>query len=174
VHRLPREVLRKTDRHRTSTKFRLRVIRWVHELFKRPSYNANRIDQRFSKSGRRTGDGLVSGLPWWRHQLMCLNADGRQQLMATAQKHVSVLGDELNGECCLKWGGVTSVRAVQPFSVIISAMLRGSLSPLHGTSSGCGRRRRPPSTESSCEHDMCLQSSRMILLQASHLILVAY
>jgi hypothetical protein len=27
------------DRHRTSTKFRLGVIRWVHELFKRPSYN---------------------------------------------------------------------------------------------------------------------------------------
>jgi hypothetical protein len=32
VHRLPTEVLRKRDRHRTSTKFRLRVIRWVHEL----------------------------------------------------------------------------------------------------------------------------------------------
>jgi hypothetical protein len=30
-------VLRKRDRHRTSTKFRLGVIRWVHELFKRPS-----------------------------------------------------------------------------------------------------------------------------------------
>jgi hypothetical protein len=27
VYRLPREVLRKRDRHRTSTKFRLRVIR---------------------------------------------------------------------------------------------------------------------------------------------------
>jgi hypothetical protein len=38
VHHLPREVLRKRDRHRTSTKFRLRVIRRVHELFKRPSY----------------------------------------------------------------------------------------------------------------------------------------
>jgi len=30
VRRLPREVLRKRDRHRTSTKFRLGVIRWVH------------------------------------------------------------------------------------------------------------------------------------------------
>jgi hypothetical protein len=38
VHRLPREVLRKRDRHRTSTKLRLGIIRWVHELFKRPSY----------------------------------------------------------------------------------------------------------------------------------------
>jgi hypothetical protein len=38
VHRLPREILRKRDRHRTSTKFRLGVIRWVHELFKRHSY----------------------------------------------------------------------------------------------------------------------------------------
>jgi hypothetical protein len=38
VHRLPREVLRKRDRHRTFTKFRLRVIRWVHELRKRSSY----------------------------------------------------------------------------------------------------------------------------------------
>jgi hypothetical protein len=28
----------KKDRHRTSTKFRLGVIRWVHELCKRPSY----------------------------------------------------------------------------------------------------------------------------------------
>jgi hypothetical protein len=37
VHRLPREVLRKRDRHRTSTKFRLGVKRWVHDLFKRPS-----------------------------------------------------------------------------------------------------------------------------------------
>jgi hypothetical protein len=32
-----RQVLRKRDRHRTSTKFRLGVIMWVHELFKRPS-----------------------------------------------------------------------------------------------------------------------------------------
>jgi hypothetical protein len=38
AHRLPKEVLGKRDRHRTSTKFRLRVIRWVHELCKRPSY----------------------------------------------------------------------------------------------------------------------------------------
>jgi hypothetical protein len=38
VLRLPREVLRRRDRHRTSTKFRLGVIRWVHELCKRPSY----------------------------------------------------------------------------------------------------------------------------------------
>jgi hypothetical protein len=35
---LPREVLRKRDRHRTFTKFRPGVIRWVHELCKRPSY----------------------------------------------------------------------------------------------------------------------------------------
>jgi hypothetical protein len=39
VRRLPREVLRKRDRHRTSTKFLLGVIRWVHELCKRPSYD---------------------------------------------------------------------------------------------------------------------------------------
>jgi hypothetical protein len=39
MHRLPREVHRERDRHRTSTKFRLGVIRWVHELFlERPSY----------------------------------------------------------------------------------------------------------------------------------------
>jgi hypothetical protein len=38
VHRLPREVLRKRDRHSTSTKFRFEIIRRVHELFKRPSY----------------------------------------------------------------------------------------------------------------------------------------
>jgi hypothetical protein len=37
VPRLPREVLRKIDRHHTFTKFRLRVISWVHELCKRPS-----------------------------------------------------------------------------------------------------------------------------------------
>jgi hypothetical protein len=37
THSLPREVLRKRDRHRTSTKFRLGVIRWVHEICKRPS-----------------------------------------------------------------------------------------------------------------------------------------
>jgi hypothetical protein len=35
---LLRGVLRKIDRHRASTKFRLGVIRWVHELCKRPSY----------------------------------------------------------------------------------------------------------------------------------------
>jgi hypothetical protein len=40
VHRLPRDILRKRDRHRTSTKFRLGVIRWVHELCKRPTYKA--------------------------------------------------------------------------------------------------------------------------------------
>jgi hypothetical protein len=34
---LHKEVLRKRDRHRTSTKFRLVVIRWVHELCKRLS-----------------------------------------------------------------------------------------------------------------------------------------
>jgi hypothetical protein len=38
VHRFQREVLRKRDLHHTSTKFRLGVIRWVHELFKQPSY----------------------------------------------------------------------------------------------------------------------------------------
>jgi hypothetical protein len=32
VHRLPREVLRKRDRHRISTKFQLGVIRRVHEF----------------------------------------------------------------------------------------------------------------------------------------------
>jgi hypothetical protein len=47
VHHLSREVLRKRDRHRTSTKFRLGVINWVHELCKRPSYKRplqNKID----------------------------------------------------------------------------------------------------------------------------------
>jgi hypothetical protein len=39
VHRLPREVLRKRDRHHISTKFRFRVIRRVHELCKRPPTN---------------------------------------------------------------------------------------------------------------------------------------
>jgi hypothetical protein len=38
MHRLPREVLWKRDRHRTSTKFRFGVINWHHELFKCPSY----------------------------------------------------------------------------------------------------------------------------------------
>jgi hypothetical protein len=38
VYRLPREVFRKRDRHRTSTKFRLGVIRWVHKISKRTSY----------------------------------------------------------------------------------------------------------------------------------------
>jgi hypothetical protein len=28
----------KRDRHHTSTKFRVAVVRWVHEIFKRPSY----------------------------------------------------------------------------------------------------------------------------------------
>jgi hypothetical protein len=73
---LPREVLRKRDRHRTSTEFRLGVIRWVHEICKRPLYNckpwtefchqfcslsagvlttfvlANSVDYRFSNGGR--------------------------------------------------------------------------------------------------------------------------
>jgi hypothetical protein len=35
MRRLLREVLRKRDRHRTCTKFRLGVITWVYELFKR-------------------------------------------------------------------------------------------------------------------------------------------
>jgi hypothetical protein len=39
VHRLPREVLRRRDRHRTSTKFWLGVISPVDELCKRSSYN---------------------------------------------------------------------------------------------------------------------------------------
>jgi hypothetical protein len=38
VHRLSRELLRKRYRHRTSTKFRLGLIRQVQELFKWPSY----------------------------------------------------------------------------------------------------------------------------------------
>jgi hypothetical protein len=38
VHLLPRQVLRKRDRHQTSTKFRFGVIRWVYELCKRSSY----------------------------------------------------------------------------------------------------------------------------------------
>jgi hypothetical protein len=38
MHRLTRGVLRKRDRHRTSTKFRLGVISWIHELFKLSSY----------------------------------------------------------------------------------------------------------------------------------------
>jgi hypothetical protein len=38
VERCKKCVLRKWDRHRTSTKFRLAVIRWVHELCKQSSY----------------------------------------------------------------------------------------------------------------------------------------
>jgi len=38
VHRLPKEVPRIRDRHRISARFQLRVIWWVHEVFKRPSY----------------------------------------------------------------------------------------------------------------------------------------
>jgi hypothetical protein len=37
VHRLQREVLRKVDRHRTSTKLQLGEMRRVHELYKRSS-----------------------------------------------------------------------------------------------------------------------------------------
>jgi hypothetical protein len=36
---LPREVLRKRDRHRTSLEFRLGVTRWIPELRKWPSYH---------------------------------------------------------------------------------------------------------------------------------------
>jgi hypothetical protein len=36
VHRLAREVLKKRDHHHTSTKFWFGVMRWVHELCKRP------------------------------------------------------------------------------------------------------------------------------------------
>jgi hypothetical protein len=39
VHRLWREVLQKRDHHHPSTKFRLRVIMWVHVLCKWPLYN---------------------------------------------------------------------------------------------------------------------------------------
>jgi hypothetical protein len=42
VHRLSKEVLRKRDRHRTSTKLRLGVIRRVYQLCKRPSYKSMR------------------------------------------------------------------------------------------------------------------------------------
>jgi hypothetical protein len=39
LYRLPREVLRKKkDRHRTSTMFRLGIIKLVHEIFKWSSY----------------------------------------------------------------------------------------------------------------------------------------
>jgi len=41
VHRLLREVFRKRDRHRTSTKLRLGVIKLVYELCKRPSYESD-------------------------------------------------------------------------------------------------------------------------------------
>jgi hypothetical protein len=55
-----REVLRKRDRHRTSTKFRLRVIRWVHELFKLPSYtgqhNTQNVDIIDASNGIQTHD----------------------------------------------------------------------------------------------------------------------
>jgi hypothetical protein len=34
---LARDVLRKRDRHRTSTKFRLGVISWIHQICERPS-----------------------------------------------------------------------------------------------------------------------------------------
>jgi hypothetical protein len=53
VHHLPREVLWNRNCHHTSTKFQLRVIRWVHELCKWPSYNSN------ITAGRTS---LVSGL----------------------------------------------------------------------------------------------------------------
>jgi len=42
VHRFPREGLQKRDRLHTSTKFRLGVIRWVHELCERLSQKASR------------------------------------------------------------------------------------------------------------------------------------
>jgi hypothetical protein len=52
------DVLRKTDRHRTSTKFRLWVIRWIHELSRRLSCVCVYIYiyifiYRFSSSGNR-------------------------------------------------------------------------------------------------------------------------
>jgi hypothetical protein len=54
VHRLPREVLR----HHTSTKFRLGVIRRVHELFKRPSF--------FDRRGNAAYSGrVVLDLEYW-------------------------------------------------------------------------------------------------------------
>jgi hypothetical protein len=42
LQRLPREILWKRDRHRASTKFRLGVKRWVHELHKRSSLMSRR------------------------------------------------------------------------------------------------------------------------------------
>jgi hypothetical protein len=41
VHRFPRDVLLKRDRHNTSTKFRFGVIRWVHEHCATTIYQAN-------------------------------------------------------------------------------------------------------------------------------------
>jgi len=43
VHRLPGEVFQKRDHHHTSTKFWLKVIKWVHELLKRPSYMTRQL-----------------------------------------------------------------------------------------------------------------------------------
>jgi len=37
VHCLPRKVIQKRDHHCTCTKFQLWIIRWVHELCKRPA-----------------------------------------------------------------------------------------------------------------------------------------
>jgi hypothetical protein len=49
VHRLPREVLRKRDRHQTSTKFRFGVIRRVHELSNGPRINQTAYSVLFLK-----------------------------------------------------------------------------------------------------------------------------
>jgi hypothetical protein len=56
VHRLPREVLRKRDRHRTSTKFRLGVIRRIHELCKLPSNM--RSEDHVDRLGEDKGQGI--------------------------------------------------------------------------------------------------------------------
>jgi hypothetical protein len=68
-HSFPMEVLRKRDRHRTSTKFRFGVISWVHELCKRPSYKSRHL--RFNvlvTSWRGNGDTSVTttrrAVPW--------------------------------------------------------------------------------------------------------------
>jgi hypothetical protein len=51
--------LRKRDRHRTSTKFRLGAIRYVHQHCKRPSYmfnmfqNRNKMEQKTENRRRR-------------------------------------------------------------------------------------------------------------------------
>jgi len=63
---LPREVLRRRDRHRTSTKFRLHnsgALPLVHEPFKRPTYNYIYIYFRsYGFPNNLETYGLISGL----------------------------------------------------------------------------------------------------------------